>query len=115
MRNQFTAEEDMTRTNYSRDGVEIVDSTDPFAQVTSDVETGSKRYYVSYSTYGVESNRMRNPHSQFQPDQRNREVPSTGRKMFELREVSAESFELYTEFLKTSNEAALRNAERVAR
>lgn len=95
-------------------GGKLTTNGDPFARTVRD--EGRSRFYVAYATDGIESGRMRNHLSGHQDNPMvNRSVQRTGKSMYELREVSQESFECYMDFLTRGDEKALRNAERFAR
>ncbi len=94
-------------------GAVTTTSGDPFARVTE--HNSQKRYFISYATDGADNGRMRSHVSMNQDGaMKNRPVARSGQNLYELREVSEESFTCYMDFLQRGDEKALRNAERYA-
>jgi hypothetical protein len=112
MPSQSTLDPSISSTNFGQSGDEIALTDDCFARATEDPETGHQRYFVSYCNHGNDSGQMRDPFSQWHTP--NRDIPAIGKKLYSLREVTKEAFDLYLDFLKTGMEAARRNAQRVA-
>lgn len=70
-------------------------------------------HYIKFSTMGFDRGHMLNPYGMyFKQHELSAAESKIGKRKYEYRLVPSEAFQEYVEFLKTRNEAYLRNAER---
>lgn len=110
----MTEDQELKTIGFTLEGEETIpDSDNCFCKQTQNLTTGSKKSYIKRGTFGPEGGKLYNPWSVFgvkNDHMKQRE----GRVAFVFKQVPELAFKQYLEFLKTRNEAFLRNAQRSA-
>lgn len=101
-------------TGYTFGAKEIApDDPDCIAKKSVEHGGGSARHWVKRATFGPDAGRLLNPHSPDYPQfALHRVSRDRGLEQFEFKPVTPYCFAFYMEFLKSGNEAKLRQAER---
>jgi hypothetical protein len=100
-------------TGYSRRGeAEDTSSQQCVAKETFHPGSGLRQYFVKSCTFGVQAGRLYDPLG-VPADELRRHDACVGRDRYRWKSVSAEAFASYLTYLRTSNPAHLRQAERV--
>jgi hypothetical protein len=99
---------------YAEDGV-LLDNPENGYCCEATFADGQSNYYVKFGMYGIDSGHLYDPWNPNAPIlQTNISESLSGRKLYDWRRVTKETFDLYFRFLKTRNHAYLRQAERLA-
>ncbi len=116
MQNQLEqiVEENFERKYYIWGGEQVENDTqDVVAKSSHDKGFNTNSYWIKKATFGPEAGCMYNPLSPTFDRYSLGKVGNGGRKAYEYKRVTEQSFNLYIQFIKTQNTLFLKNAERV--
>jgi hypothetical protein len=98
--------------HYKNDGAITNDTNGSYA-MKKEFAGGTTEYYLKYGTVSFVAGAILNPWGiHFNPGDEFKEEREMGRKMYEFKQVSKDSFESYIKFLKTKNVRHILNSER---
>ncbi len=111
---QGPVDSELTVVGYAMGGHTIDPALpDSYAKKSTDNLSGVSRYFIKRSTAGLDVGQLANPVGPLHDDgNQRRRYDDRGKERYEYRPTNEGAFTLYLDFLRTSNQRHLRQAQR---